>query len=450
MRETEARSRAMEDLQTYVNSFQNGSLSESPDDDYSDDEVDSDGLDLWLRRRGSKAENFHQKMHAAIGPYGIGVESAHYLQVILAYNYLVNAGTRRCDKPNFGHSMLHLEDRIQSRIAEIWGVLPFPNRINVSEYQPLDFISVGVARLSFDEAYVKKGEPADHLKGDLRFYATRSGVKYPPLPPVTKEEFGMIRQFCSKYPQPKMADIQALCRTFNIKANGTTFLPKVPSMIPPAVKRFKINQQAELVKLQTKESYAKIFEEFQRDKTSLPLPPAPATKGKKRKRTTTETNAEATENDDSPRLLPPLFTQPLSAPGQTQRIFMSAATSAIGRCAFWPICSDGVMICGGITEESCKVYGKDGTKTPPSKTALESSKRDMTWTGKSRTQNCYWYPYCNNKAIDCGGIGKAKCSKYGDGGTHFAQRPTDEELKSRKREMKTHLEKKRREAKKNK
>ena len=31
----------MEDLQTYVNSFQNGSLSESPDDDYSDDEVEA-------------------------------------------------------------------------------------------------------------------------------------------------------------------------------------------------------------------------------------------------------------------------------------------------------------------------------------------------------------------------------------------------------------------------
>ena len=92
---------------------------------YKHDGYDSNGLDLWLRHRGSKAENFHQKMHVAVGPYGIGVESAHYLQVILAYFYNVNAGIRRCDEPDFGHPMLDLEDRIQSRIADIWELLFF-------------------------------------------------------------------------------------------------------------------------------------------------------------------------------------------------------------------------------------------------------------------------------------------------------------------------------------
>ena len=33
------------------------------------------------------------------------VESAHYLQVILAF-YNVNAGIRRCDEPDFGHPCL--------------------------------------------------------------------------------------------------------------------------------------------------------------------------------------------------------------------------------------------------------------------------------------------------------------------------------------------------------
>jgi len=56
---------------------------------YKHDGYDSNGLDLWLRHRGSKAENFHQKMHVAVE--SIMVESAHYLQVILAF-YNVNAG----------------------------------------------------------------------------------------------------------------------------------------------------------------------------------------------------------------------------------------------------------------------------------------------------------------------------------------------------------------------
>ena len=46
---------------------------------------DSDGLELYQSRRGSKAENFHQKMHVVAEPYGIGVEKAHYLHLILSY-----------------------------------------------------------------------------------------------------------------------------------------------------------------------------------------------------------------------------------------------------------------------------------------------------------------------------------------------------------------------------
>lgn len=63
---------------------------------YTHNGVDSDGLDLWISRRGSKAENFHQKMHVAVGPFGIGAETAHYLQVILAYQYLINTGVNHC------------------------------------------------------------------------------------------------------------------------------------------------------------------------------------------------------------------------------------------------------------------------------------------------------------------------------------------------------------------
>ncbi len=61
---------------------------------------------MW---RESKAENSHQKMHVTVGPWGIGVELAHYLQVILAYQYTVNDDILGCGWPDFGQTELHLE-----------------------------------------------------------------------------------------------------------------------------------------------------------------------------------------------------------------------------------------------------------------------------------------------------------------------------------------------------
>lgn len=407
---------------------------------YKHDGYDSNGLDLWLRHRGSKAENFHQKMHVAVGPYGIGVESAHYLQVILAYFYNVNAGIRRCDEPDFGHPMLDLEDRIQSRIADIWGVIVFPNRVNVSEYKPLGFTSVGVAPLSFDERYVDKGEPGKNLKvgSGMWFLAKRHGVQYPPLPPHSKEEFGMIREFCAEHPNPKTADIQQLCKDFKAKANGTTINTKLPTMVTPAIKRWKINQQAELLRLQTKESFEEVFNKFRSDKISLPLPPVKR-KRVRRKKTTTNNNDELTQ-------LPPVFTQPLSAPGQTQHIPLSTSTASTQlRCPYWPACND-LNICSSVTKDLCCVFGVNGTKTAPTPQQLKIMIQQHTFVGRSRTQSCFWHPFCG-LAIDCGGITRDKCSIFGKNGPRYDQRPNLEELAKKKREAKTQKQKDRRKTK---
>ena len=372
---------------------------------YKHDGYDSNGLDLWLRYRGSRAENFHQKMHVAVGPYGIGVESAHYLQVILAYFYNVNAGIRRCDEPDFGHPMLDLEDRIQSRIADIWGVIVFPNRVNVSEYKPLDFTSVGVAPLSFDERYVDKGEPGKNLKvgSGMWFLAKRHGVQYPPLPPHSKEEFAMIRKFCAEHPNPKTADIQQLCMDFKAKANGTTINTKLPTMVTPAIKRWKINQQAELLRLQTKESFEEVFNKFRSDKISLPRPQVNNTR---RRRQSQKTPAPTTNDDEALVELPPVFTQPLSAPGQTQHIPLSS-------------------------------------QAKPTESLSAAQRRDKNYVGAGRSRKCSWYPFCG-EAIICGGIQKNSCSKFGTNGTHIDERPSEEELKQRKREIKTQKQKERR------
>ena len=195
---------------------------------YTHDGLDSDGLDLWLRRRGSRAENLHQKMKASVGPLGIGAETAHNLQVLTLYEYLVNTGVTRCGEPNFGHTHHWLEDRIQSGISDIYGVDIFSNRINVSQYKPLDFTAVGVAKLSLNEDYVEKGEPSENLTDDLYWLAEKVGLKIPPIPPSTKRELGMIRKFCEEHPNPNTEDIHQLCKTFKATANGIDIFTKLP------------------------------------------------------------------------------------------------------------------------------------------------------------------------------------------------------------------------------
>ena len=56
-------------------------------------------------------------------------------------------------------------------MMEIWDSVLFANRINISEFNPLDFVSVGVGPLSFNDAYVQTGKLVNCVKGDLQFMA---------------------------------------------------------------------------------------------------------------------------------------------------------------------------------------------------------------------------------------------------------------------------------------
>ena len=76
-----------------------------------------------------------------------------------------------------------------------WGVNLFKNFINLLEYEPLDFVAVGVGVLSFDDHYVTKGEPVDGLPNDHHFATRRISAKHPPSSPSTKREFGITKLF---------------------------------------------------------------------------------------------------------------------------------------------------------------------------------------------------------------------------------------------------------------
>ena len=94
------------------------------------------------------------------------------------------------------------------------------------------------------------------------------------------------------------------------------------------------------------------------------------------------------------------------------------------------------------TKEGCKTYGKNGTKDTPSEKELQYQIRLKCWSISKQEQKCYWYPFCENKCLDCGGIRKEECSKYGDNGSHKNERPTPSDLKKRKAEEKEKARKK--------
>eukprot|EP00978_Attheya_sp_CCMP212_P020916 scaffold60504_cov47-Attheya_sp.AAC.1 len=56
-------------------------------------------------------------MKVGAGPHDMGFKTAHYCQVLLTYLYLANTGVRRCGWPDFAHTMIHLDWKIESRVA---------------------------------------------------------------------------------------------------------------------------------------------------------------------------------------------------------------------------------------------------------------------------------------------------------------------------------------------
>ena len=76
---------------------------------------------------------------------------------------------------------------------DIWDILFCANHINISEYELISYMAVGVGPLTFNGDYVEQGSPMECLKGNVRFMSERMKIKCPPLPPSTKKEFVMIK-----------------------------------------------------------------------------------------------------------------------------------------------------------------------------------------------------------------------------------------------------------------
>ena len=99
------------------------------------------------------------------------------------------------------------------------------------------------------------------------------------------------------------------------------------------------------------------------------------------------------------------------------------------KCQWWPFCKLRGSECGGSKRKgSCKVFGANGTKQPPSDEEHQRMIRQHTWTDLALKRDCAYNPICEKKAWDCGGTVKRKCSVFGPGGTRAGEAPSDEVL----------------------
>ena len=160
--------------------------------------VDCYGLDLWIRLRGSnRAENMHQKMKGTIGFWTVGAEIGYYLLVLLSYRYNISTGIKRYGDINFGNPYLHIIDRIQIRVQQIYDVLIFENYQNISlKIGDNNFVSVGIGELNYSDLYVTKGEPDERIKNrDILFMAKKMKLAMSPLPISHRNEIKIFNNF---------------------------------------------------------------------------------------------------------------------------------------------------------------------------------------------------------------------------------------------------------------
>ena len=230
------------------------------------DGTDKNGLNLWIRMRGStRAENVHQKMRVAFGPWSIGAQSGHYLLQLVSLRYNVSTGIRRCNEPDFGHPWLQFIDRIDNRLQEIYGRSIFMRHINLSQFRHVEnFVSVGIGPLFYDERFVTKGEPNEILSGDAHFVAKQMGVKCAPrgFSKSMPKERKIFNDFLEKHPNPSPSQFEELAAVFLQETNCKTVFPKLPSMLKEYHKRWTESRLIIAKEEAMKAGYDKLLQEL--------------------------------------------------------------------------------------------------------------------------------------------------------------------------------------------
>jgi 3'-5' exonuclease len=376
--------------------------------------VDSNGLKLWKRERGTNhCEVYHQKIDAMVGPMGIGARTAHYLMVLRSFRYNVSAYVTRLGKPNFGHPYLHIQDRIQNLIMEILGVKVWPFHTNGLEFKATNFVSIGIGPVCLDPELVDVGQPNESLSPDLYFMAERMGVCIPPLPLSTEKEYKLYTRAVLKYPSVNKSELREIGILFKKHSNGKDIFPKTISMLKAHHDKWVRNQLIRRASMGMSENVKRLKQVLSLARVDSP-PDAHTWESK-------QEHIEAALT---------MFVPPLTAPMQECEIL--TITQKQRKCSWEPYCTHRAPECGGWTRVQCRFYGAKGTKEAPTlielmaarEAAAKKKDKDTATQKRSRltidntrdkddTRDCSWYPYCKLPVSACGGYRRNMCCVYG-------------------------------------
>jgi hypothetical protein len=225
---------------------------------YTWDGVDSDGLDIYTRRRGSnRAELYHRFFSLAFGPATMGPEMGHYLMLLVSYRFNISTGIARCNEYDFGHPWLEYIDRIQIRHIQLFGWNLFPRHKNLLlvETDP-DFIVVGFGSISLDDRYVQPSDtPAHDLKAGIRWLASQMRVAEPALNVSSPFERKICNDFFKTFPKPTTRRFEELGKRFKEKTDGIRVFPKIASQLRHYYKRWRTNNAIRFVQDSIRQPY---------------------------------------------------------------------------------------------------------------------------------------------------------------------------------------------------
>ena len=122
---------------------------------------------------------------------------------------------------------------------------------------------------------------------------------------------------------------------FKAAADGVEVFPNIPSLIKPAVKKWKLNQETVLLRVLAGDSYTKVLEHMKSQKVSIQ--PTQVSR---------PIRVPAPLSDNLLlRKMPPPHVPPLCAPNQSETAPMQSSDQGIGRCAYWPKCKLNRSVC---------------------------------------------------------------------------------------------------------
>jgi hypothetical protein len=323
--------------------------------------IDSNGFQLWFRNNGSvRCENFHKIMRMALAHHSVGVKTAHYLLVMVAFRYNVNTGVARLGHHDFGHPYLHLIDRIQNAYHTLFGIKIYPRHRNLSHFKPIpDHVAVGIGPLSYDADCVRKGPPMNGLKGDVLFLAERMGLECPPLPVGHKDEYSIFSQYFLRHPRVTATTWRELGHEFLQKTDGKTIYPKLQSMLKSHYQQWKQNQLIRRIENATRDKVKQTMDQMQRRRL------APASADPVVRDSNVDGSIPATN-----------FVPPLAAPEASSFVPSdpTGASDDFPFCYYEGYCPNRVNVCGGRKAGQCTFVNCNLIEIPADEAEFESTK----------------------------------------------------------------------------